>query len=245
MAALSDLLVSYKQVEAPIYNSTPELPMDRFSRLQQYINNRDSDETSSDETSRESPTSTFRWHYDPGVKPTETSVSTTTSKSMNFNNSIGKNAEYAYKYFVSHGIPTASAAGIVGNLYHEDLGNPLRTVNDSHGTTAYGIAGFNSRGDLPNLLKWARDKGIQGNPNFDQQLEYLTHVIQSGRDRDLTNAIMNPNATPEDASFAWGRYFEKFAGKNGKGYLNRSDPEHQKRGSTSRQLFNKYGQSSS
>ena len=241
MAALSDLLVSYKQVEVPTYDSTPELPMDRFSRLQQYISNRDSDEASTSETSEESPASTFRWHYDPGTKP----QSTVTSRPMNFNNNIGKNAEYAYKYFVSHGIPSASAAGIVGNLYHEDLGNPGRTVNDSHGTTAYGIAGFNSRGDLPNLLSWARSKGIQGNPDFDQQLEYLTHVIQSGRDSNLTAAIMNPNATPEDASYAWGRYFERFAGRNGKGYLDREDPEHKKRGSTSRQLYTKYGQSSS
>lgn len=242
MAALSDLLVSYKQVEAPTYDSTPELPMDRFSRLQQYISNRDSNETSSSDTTEETPTSTFRWHYDPGTKPSST---TTTSTPMNFNNNIGKNAEYAYKYFVSHGIPAASAAGIVGNLYHEDLGNPTRTVNDSHNTTAYGIAGFNSKGDLPNLLNWARGKGIQGNPDFDQQLEYLTHVVQSGRDSNLTAAIMNPNATPEDASYAWGRYFERFAGKNGKGYLNREDPEHKKRGNTSRQLFDKYGQSNS
>jgi len=61
---------------------------------------------------------------------------------------------------------------------------------------------------------------------------------------------MNPNITPEDASYAWGRYFERFAGKtikNGKhvGYLYKDDPEHQKRGNTSRQLFTKYGQSSS
>ena len=47
MATLSDLLVSYKQVEAPTYNSTPELPMDRFDRLQQYINNRDSKDNTS------------------------------------------------------------------------------------------------------------------------------------------------------------------------------------------------------
>lgn len=70
MAALSDLLVSYKQVEAPNYDSTPELPMDRFARLQRYISNRDSDETPSD-TSEESPTSTFRWHYDPETKTTD------------------------------------------------------------------------------------------------------------------------------------------------------------------------------
>ena len=238
MATLSDLLVSYKQVEAPTYDSTLELPMDKFARLQQYINNRDSDEISTNETSEKIPK--FRWNYNPDTKSQNT-----TSKPMNFSNNIGKNAEYAYKYFVNHGIPSASAAGIVGNLYHEDLGNPGRTVNDSHGTTAYGIAGFNSRGDLPNLLKWAKSKGIQGNPDFDQQLEYLTHVIQSGRDNNLTTAIMNPNTTPEEASYVWGRYFERFAGQNGKGYLNRDDPEHKKRGNTSRQLFIKYGQSSS
>lgn len=240
MATLSDLLVSYKQVEAPTYDSTPELPMDKFARLQQYIDNRDSNEISTNETSEKIPT--FRWNYNPDTKSQNT-----TSKSMNFSNNIGKNAEYAYKYFVNHGIPSASAAGIVGNLYHEDLGNPERTVNDSHGTIAYGIAGFNSRGDLPNLLKWARSKGIQGNPNFNQQLDYLIHIINSGRNPILTSIIMNTNTTPEEASYAWGRYFEKFAGKDGtgRGYLNREDKEHIKRSNTSRQLFTKYGQSSS
>ena len=239
MATLSDLLVSYKQVEAPTHDSIPELPMDRFSRLQQYINNRDSDEIST-ETSIETTTETskFRWYYDPNTKS-----QSTTSKPMNFNNNIGKNAEYAYKYFVSHGIPSASAAGIVGNLYHEDLGNPERTVRDSHGTTAYRIAGFNSKGDLPNLLKWAKANNINGNPNFNQQLDYLIYIINSGRNPTLTSIIMNSNTTPEEASYAWGRYFEKFAGRDGtgRGYLNRNDKEHIKRGNTSRQLYNKYG----
>ena len=58
---------------------------------------------------------------------------------------------------------------------------------------------------------------------------------------------MNSNTTPEEASYAWGRYFEKFAGRDGtgRGYLNREDKEHIKRSNTSRQLFTKYGQSSS
>lgn len=68
MASLSDLLVSYKQVEVPTYAANQELPMDRFSRLQRYISNRDADETT------ETPASTFRWHYDPGTKPTTTSM---------------------------------------------------------------------------------------------------------------------------------------------------------------------------
>ena len=232
MATLSDLLVSYKQVEAPTYDSTPELPMDKFTRLQQYIDNRDTDDS-------EEVITPFRWHYNPKIKNTPT----TTYNNINFSNNKGKNAEYAYKYFVSHGIPSASAAGIVGNLYHEDLGNPERTVRDSHGTTAYGIAGFNSKGDLPNLLKWAKANNINGNPNFNQQLDYLIYIINSGRNPTLTSIIMNSNTTPEEASYAWGRYFEKFAGRDGtgRGYLKRNDKEHIKRGNTSRQLYNKYG----
>lgn len=232
MATLSDLLVSYKQVEVPTNTSIPKLPEDRFSRLQQYIDNRDTDDS-------EEVITPFRWHYNPKIKNT----STTTYNNINFSNNKGKNAEYAYKYFVSHGIPSASAAGIVGNLYHEDLGNPERTVRDSHGTTAYGIAGFNSKGDLPNLLKWAKVNNINGNPNFNQQLDYLIYIINSGRNPTLTSIIMNSNTTPEEASYAWGRYFEKFAGRDGtgRGYLNRKDKEHIKRGNTSRQLYNKYG----
>ena len=214
----------------------PEPPEDIFSRLQQYIDNRDTDDS-------EEVITPFRWHYNPKIKNT----STTTYNNINFSNNKGKNAEYAYKYFVSHGIPSASAAGIVGNLYHEDLGNPERTVRDSHGTTAYGIAGFNSKGDLPNLLKWAKANNINGNPNFNQQLDYLIYIINSGRNPTLTSIIMNSNTTPEEASYAWGRYFEKFAGRDGtgRGYLNRNDKKHIKRGNTSRQLFTKYGQSSS
>ena len=84
MATLSDLLVSYKQVEAPTYTSTPELPMDRFARLQQYIDNRNFNETSTKETSEETSTSTFRWYYNPDTKSrTETMNSSTTS---NLNN---------------------------------------------------------------------------------------------------------------------------------------------------------------
>ena len=67
MATLSDLLVSYKQVEAPTYNSIPELPMDRFDRLQQYINNRDNkDNISIEETTQDN--GFVGWYYKPDTK---------------------------------------------------------------------------------------------------------------------------------------------------------------------------------
>lgn len=243
MGTINNALVSYEQVIGSPYSppTAPTEALSRYSRLERYT-----DAKKADTTTEETPTTEkFRWYYDGGSKSKTVTPTAIMTTPLATKGNLAKNAEYAYNYFVRNKIPAASAAGIVGNLYHEDLGNPLRTVNDSHGTTAYGIAGFNSKGDLPNLMKWARDNNISGQPNFDQQLQYLTHVIQSGRDKNLTAAIMNPNATPEEASFAWGRYFERFAGRNGKGYLDRNDPEHQKRGSTSRQLFTKYGKGSS
>ena len=162
---------------------------------------------------------------------------------------LNRNAEIAYNYLVQNKIPKASAAGIVGNLYHENLGNPTQIVNDSRGTKAYGIAGFNNEGDLPNLLKWSQDNNIQGMPGFEDQLAYIVNVAKH-RNPNLTAVIMNPNSTPEDASYAWGRYFEVFGGKttrvgkDGKiqhvGYLYRNDPEHVKRGQTAAALFKKF-----
>lgn len=152
--------------------------------------------------------------------------------------SLENNVAEAYNYLVSRGIPRGSAAGIVGNLYHENLRNPLQTVADSRRTTAYGIAGFNSKGDLPNLLKWSRENGIQGNPNFQQQLDYLVHCINT---RPKLGILLDTTLSPESASFIWGKEFERFAGKGGRGYLNINDPEHKKRAKTSKSIFDRYG----
>ena len=154
--------------------------------------------------------------------------------------SLSENAKYAYQYLTKNGIPKASAAGIVGNLYNEDLGNPNRTVKDHGGTTAYGIAGFNSKGELPNLLKWAKDKGISDKPNFQQQLDYLIHCINT---RPNLQILLSNNLSTKEASFIWGSEFERFRGStnNGRGFANINDPEHKKRASVSAKLLSMYG----
>ena len=154
--------------------------------------------------------------------------------------SLSENAKYAYQYLTKNGIPKASAAGIVGNLYNEDLGNPNRTVKDHGGTTAYGIAGFNSKGELPNLLKWAKNKGISDKPNFQQQLDYLIHCINT---RPKLQILLSNNLSTKEASFIWGSEFERFRGStnNGRGFANINDPEHKKRASVSAKLLSMYG----
>ena len=81
MATLSDLLVSYKQVEAPTYDSTPELPMDRFDRLQQYINNRNN----KDNTTETKQDNGFAgWYYESNdKKPVGGTASAVGSKAFN------------------------------------------------------------------------------------------------------------------------------------------------------------------
>lgn len=246
MKNLSDLLVSYKQVFAPKIDSTEIKPYDRFTT---YLNNlitaKERIESATPESLTESlnEDNEIQWVYKPfsftttqnPTQPSTQPVRTNLSKKGNLND----NAEYAYNYFINNGLSRAVAAGIVGNLYHENLANPSQTVNDSRGTTALGIAGFNSKGDLPNLQKWCRENGLK-ETDFDAQLAYLTNVVKSGRVK-----LNDPNLTPEQASFIFGRDFERFAGGDGRGYKNYNDPEHSKRRETALRIYNKYGKNKS
>lgn len=171
-----------------------------------------------------------KW-YNHKVKPTYTKQDNPKTGSLDHN------VKLAYTYLINNGVPKGSAAGIVGNLYWENLKNPLSTVSDSRGTTAYGMAGFNSRGDLPNLLKWSRENGINGNPDFYQQLDYLIYAIKS---RPKLSVLLDSSISPDTASFIFGKEYERFAGSNGKGYLNIKDPQHVKRAKTALNIFNKY-----
>lgn len=234
MKNLSDLLVSYKQVSAPKIDSPEIKPYDRFTA---YLNNlitaKERIETATPESSAESPdeNNEIQWVYKPFSFTTTQNPAQPVRTNLNKKGNLNDNAEYAYNYFINNGLSQAAAAGIVGNLYHENLANPSQTVNDSRGTTALGIAGFNSKGDLPNLQKWCRENGLK-ETDFDAQLAYLTNVVKSGRVK-----LNDPNITPEQASFIFGRDFEKFAGRDGRGYKNYNDPEHSKRRETALRIY--------
>ena len=149
------------------------------------------------------------------------------------------NEHFAYNYLVKNGIPKGSAAGIVGNLYHEGLANPTKSNKDSHGTTSYGIAQFNSNGEFPILMDWAKRKGIKGNPNFAQQLDFIIDII---KERKGLNILLNDKITPTEASFIWGSQFERFAGDNGKnGFKNKNDSHHKRRADRANKIFKSYG----
>lgn len=149
------------------------------------------------------------------------------------------NEKFAYDYLVKNKIPKGTAAGVVGNLYHEGLANPTKSNKDSHGTTSYGIAQFNSKGEFPALINWARSKGISGNPNFVQQLDFIIDIIKN---RPNLNILLNQNITPTEASFIWGSQFERFAGDNKRdGFKNRNDSHHKRRANRANKIYETYG----
>lgn len=257
MSTLSDLLISYKQVEAPkisIYEQPEELPITRFKKMMENMQSlRAKKNKENTESKVENNTTTENqeddnfgfvgWNYD-GLNRISSNKGSNTSKSVTTptqptttltgSKSLNDNAKYAYNYFVKNGISNAAAAGIVGNLWHEGLANPSKSNPDAKGTTSLGIAQFNSRGELPALQKWAKSKNLK-ETDFDTQLGYLTEVVKSGR-VDLSD----PNITPEQASFIFGRDFERFAGDNGKGYKNYEDSHHKRRRQTAINLYNQY-----
>ena len=63
MATLSDLLVSYKQVNAPVASSSRisfELPSTKYQRMLDYLDNKTQTKSSTDSTDNE-----FKWEYTP------------------------------------------------------------------------------------------------------------------------------------------------------------------------------------
>lgn len=140
---------------------------------------------------------------------------------------VKDNVTAAYKYLTGPrwGMSSIMASGIIGNLIRENIANPAQTIKDAHGTTAFGIACFNSKGKLPDYMGYVAERNLDPNDLY-SQLDFIADFIIQGKHAGLTRAMMNPNLTVEQASFAFGKDFEVFAGANGQGYLNPLDPEH-------------------
>lgn len=228
-----ELFNSYNQLEIPqskISQTISETPKSKWDKFLNYF------QTKVDQSNIQNDgISDLNWIYNPKLSSTSTIQSKTSTKY----GTKDENARYAFSYLVKNGIPKKSASGIVANLYHENLGNPEQMISDSKGTTSYGIACFNSKGELNNLRDFAKSIGTT-NLNMDTQLAFLVHVVNT-----RFKKLKDPNTTPEEASFIFGRDFEKFAGRDGsgRGYKNYEDPEHSARRNTAIRLYNLYNKS--
>lgn len=125
------------------------------------------------------------------------------------------------------------ASGIIGNLICENLANPTQTVADSRGTTAFGIASFNSSGRLPDFENFINTHNLDKN-NLAHQLAYIASSIHKEKPLQV---LRDSTLTPEQASELFGRHFEVFAGADGKGYKNYNDSEHMRRKKSAREVY--------
>lgn len=146
MGALSDLLVSYKQVEAPSSTSAaPELPMDRLSRLEQYVSNRDA--TAEEASTPEEPTSasTIKWRYDGGSTPVTSTMSTTLPQKVdNKPEAVMQRAvQVANNLYKNGRFTKEQAAAIAGVMIDENNVDPTSyNKAEKAGKGAKGTGGF-------------------------------------------------------------------------------------------------------
>ena len=164
---LSDLLVSYKQVEVPsYYESTPIqteslIPEPLISRVQDVVK---------PETNK-----FVGWKYDNMVQPTQI------HSSENSNNDV-------VQFFIGKGLTKAQAQGIYGNLMQESNGKLDILSRDGH--NSYGLAQWTGP-------RKARLFSLYGNkPNKQQQLEFIWTELNSTH-KNALRALQNSQTVEE------------------------------------------------
>ncbi|MDX6247225.1 MAG: hypothetical protein QOF10_585 [Kribbellaceae bacterium] len=166
-----------------------------------------------------------------------------------------KNQQKAFNYFASNGYSKEQAAGIVGNLIHESSVEPMLKEGSLSGTRTSA-----SEVDRPGSVDdWAGGWGIvQWTPaskvitasrrlgikdeqieSLDYQLGFLKKQLDGDGPVPEGRAGQELKATrsPEDAAFAFGRWYERFQGSE--------NPDHERyaqRRTAARQVFTTFAE---
>ena len=124
---------------------------------------------------------------------------------------------YLLKILKGKGLNGGAAAGIIGNLEGEGLGRDTSEsarVSDptKKDKSAYsmGIAMFNSKGELPNLKSWAKQKGLNHN-TFETQAQYISEHPVTQKILKETKSL-SPQDSLKKSAIIWGHDFERFLG---------------------------------
>lgn len=113
----------------------------------------------------------------------------------------GDNEQKGWNYLTSKGLSPEQAAGILGNLKAESHFNP----EAKNGSSYYGIAQWSANDRWLDLVKWAKDKGLD-EWAFDTQMQF---VWKEGMARG--NIPDYKNYEHQDVphlAWWWGRHFE-------------------------------------
>lgn len=164
---LSDLLVSYKQVEVPSYyeptpiQSESLIPEPLISRVQDVV--------------KPESNKFVGWSYDNIASPTQV------HSSENSNNDI-------VQFFINKGLTKTQAKGIYGNLMQESNGK--LDILSKDGYNSYGLAQWTGP-------RKARLFSLYGSkPNKQQQLEFIWTELNSTH-KDALKALQNSQTVEE------------------------------------------------
>ncbi|MDX6241339.1 MAG: hypothetical protein QOG10_6163 [Kribbellaceae bacterium] len=158
------------------------------------------------------------------------------------------NQQKAFNFFASNGYSKEQAAGIVGNMIHESGVEPARKQDTPPGSVTHpsdvvgsaggwGIVQWTPAGKMitPSKRQGADDKTIESlefQLSFlKQQLDGTGPVPEGGAGQQLKKA-----KTVEEAAVAFGRYFERFAGKD-----DLSNPKYAERKTAATQVLDTFG----
>ena len=164
---LSDLLVSYKQVEVPSYyeptpiQSESLIPEPLISRVQDIV--------------KPESNKFVGWNYDNIVSPTQV------HSSENSDNDI-------VQFFINKGLTKTQAKGIYGNLMQESNGKI--NILSKDGYNSYGLAQWTG----PRKIRLFSLYG--SNPNKQQQLEFIWTELNSTH-KDALKALQNSQTVEE------------------------------------------------
>jgi Phage tail lysozyme/Peptidase family M23 len=158
------------------------------------------------------------------------------------------NQQKAFNYFASNGYSREQAAGIVGNMIHESGVEPARLQSTAPGTVTHPSAAVNSSAGW-GIVQWtpagkmirpsmnATDNDEAKVESLEWQLDFLHKQLEgqgplpegeAGRQLKASHSV-------GDAAYAFGRYFERFAGSE-----NPNDPEFNERRTTAQEVFDTF-----
>ena len=126
---------------------------------------------------------------------------------------LKRRKQYLFKLLRNEGLSDGAIAGIIGNLENEGLSKPTaQRVSDPPGSGRYsmGIAQFNSAGELPSLIEWAKKNGLDYR-TFEAQAQYIANHKVIDKIIKETQGL-SPQDALRKSAIIWGHDFEIFKG---------------------------------
>lgn len=151
---------------------------------------------------------------------------------------------YLMTKLTNAGLNRGAASGIIGNLLGEGLVSRDTGAMYSDGSPrhpdgrAFGIAGFNTYGDAPNLQRWASQNGRDWR-QFETQADYIAQHPTIQKIIAATEGKQDADSLWQ-ATYIWGHDYERFMGHDPADRTGIKWGEYRKRESFGKGVYNEF-----